>query len=201
MLRINGLSCARGPRVLFRDLSFAADAGAIVQVTGPNGSGKTTLLRTLAGLTRAETGTIEWTGPGSLGESRAYVGHAAGWKDTLSVSQNLDLAWQLDAEPGCREADAIGRALERFGLQRQRNLPVARLSQGQRKRLHLARLSRSTRALWLLDEPGSALDDAGQALLDALVTAHAAAGGIAVIATHQPLAPATRGLQRIELNG
>ena len=201
MLTISGLTCARGPRVLFRDLSFEAQAGAIVQVTGPNGSGKTTLLRTLAGLTRPESGTIAWSGPGALEHGRAYVGHAIGWKETLSAAENLALAWSLDAEPAARESDAIAGALERFGLARQRNLPVARLSQGQRKRLHLARLSRSTRPLWLLDEPQSSLDDAGQALLDALVAGHVDAGGIAIVATHHALAPGARAVRRVQLNG
>jgi heme exporter protein A len=198
-LRVSGLTCARGPRALFRDLSFTANPGAIVQITGPNGSGKTTLLRTVAGLSRAEAGTLDWSGPETLAVSRAYVGHASGWKETLSVAENLNLAWTLDAEEAARNAGATAAALERCGLSRQCNLPVARLSQGQRKRLHLARLSRSSRPLWLLDEPSSSLDDAGQALLDALVFAHADAGGIALIATHQPLAAGTRALERVEL--
>ena len=201
MLTISGLTCVRGPRVLFRDLSFAAHPGSIVQITGPNGSGKTTLLRTLAGLTRAESGSIGWTGPGTLEQGRAYVGHAIGWKETLSVSENLDLAWKLDAEAAARESGAIPGALERFGLARQRNLPVARLSQGQRKRLHLARLSRSTRPLWLLDEPQSSLDDAGQALLDGLVATHVDAGGVAIVATHHPIATGARAIRRVPLSG
>jgi len=231
MLKVGGLSCVRGPRTLFRDLSFAALPGDIVQVTGPNGSGKTTLLRTLAGLSRADAGTIEWNGgqgsrdtvdtPGTRGgqgtpgthatqgtqgvpalaHSRAYVGHAAGWSGTLSAADNLILAWQLDGEAAAREPGAVVAALEGMGLVRQRNLPVARLSQGQRKRLHLARLSRSTRPLWLLDEPSSALDDAGQQLLEALLGAHAAAGGIAVVATHHPVAAAGATIRRIELGG
>src|SRR6185436_11925073 len=82
MLTVNGLSCARGLRVLFRDLSFRADAGSFLQITGPNGSGKTTLLRTLAGLSRADAGTVEWNGAGEFAHARAYIGHAPGWKDT-----------------------------------------------------------------------------------------------------------------------
>jgi heme exporter protein A len=202
MLRVENLSCARGPRVLFRDLSFAAGAGALVVVTGPNGSGKSTLLRTLAGLTRAEAGTVAWEGDEcTLAESRAYLGHAAGWKDTLSVTENLGLAWSLDGEAAAHEPGAAAAALERVGLSRQRSLEVMRLSQGQRKRLHLARLARSTRPLWLLDEPTSALDDAGARLLEALVGEHLSRGGIAAVATHLPLEiPAAR-TQNVALAG
>jgi heme exporter protein A len=185
--------------VLFRDLSFAASPGAFVQVTGPNGSGKTTLLRALAGLTAPEAGTIRWNGPVELAASRAYVGHAQGWKDTLSVSENLVLAWQLDAEPAAREGHSVAGALERVGLTRQRNLPVMRLSQGQRKRLSLARLTRSTRPLWLLDEPSASLDASGHDLLDALVSGHLANGGIAVIATHETLGIAAVSSYRVTI--
>jgi heme exporter protein A len=201
MLAVAGLCCARGPRTLFRDLSFVAERGAYVQVTGSNGSGKTTLLRTLAGLSLPLAGTVRWQGEDELAACRAYVGHAQGFKDSLSVTENLLLAWQLDAEPAADEPEAIAGALERVGLTRQRNLPVMRLSQGQRKRLHLARLTRSTRALWLLDEPSASLDAAGHELLDALVSGHLAAGGIAVIATHETLGIVARAAQKLVLNG
>ena len=220
MLRVSGLACARGPRELFRDLSFTAAAGTYVQVTGSNGSGKTTLLRTLAGLSSPERGAIEWQPsaraavddggrPGAgddadaaspLARQRTYVGHAAGLKDMLSVAENLELAWQLDGEPAAEEPGAVAQALERVGLSRQRNLPVMRLSQGQRKRLHLARLARSTRRLWLLDEPSSSLDAAGRALLEALVNEHLARGGVAVIATHETLAIVAQETRQVVLS-
>jgi len=201
MLAVADLACARGPRTLFRDLTFVAEPGSYIQVTGSNGSGKTTLLRTLAGLSLPVAGTIRWQGPEPLAACRTYVGHAQGFKDALSVTENLLLAWQLDAERAADEADAAAQALERVGLTRQRNLAVMRLSQGQRKRLHLARLTRSTRPLWLLDEPSASLDAAGHALLDALVSAHLAAGGIAVIATHETLGIVARSTQKLVLNG
>jgi len=202
MLTVSALTCARGPRVLFRELSFGAAAGDIVEVTGPNGSGKTTLLRTLAGLSRAEAGTVAWAGTADLAQSRAYVGHAAAWKDALSAADNLALAWRLEGITV--DGGALNAALERVGLARQRNLAMARLSQGQRKRLHLARLWRSSRRLWLLDEPSAALDDAGQRLLEALLEAHLDGGGIAVVATHQPIARSgarAASTRRIELTG
>ena len=136
-----------------------------------------------------------------LAESRAYLGHAAGWKDTLTVTENLRLAWQLDAETAAHDDGAATLALERVGLARQRNLAVARLSQGQRKRLHLARLTRSTRPLWLLDEPAAALDDQGLGVLAELVAAHLGQGGLAAIATHQPLMIAVVRTQNVALTG
>ena len=195
MLTVDNLGCARGPRTLFAGLSFSASAGEWVCVTGPNGSGKTTLLRALAGLTRPESGTIGWAG-GSVGEIRAYLGHAPGWKDTLTVTENLQLAWELDGEMAAASAgdrDAATRAaLARAGLERQRNLAIARLSQGQRKRLHLARLVHSTRPLWLLDEPTAALDEDGARICCDLVSSHLSNGGVAVVVTHLRLPIAAR---------
>ncbi|MEP7083480.1 MAG: heme ABC exporter ATP-binding protein CcmA [Betaproteobacteria bacterium] len=199
MLRVEQLCCARGPRELFRDLSFAAGTGEVVVVTGPNGSGKTTLLRALAGLSRPESGAIRWD-DAPLGGSAicAYLGHASAWKETLSVTENLRLAWQLDAEAAATDERSSADALGRVGLLPQRNLAVARLSQGQKRRLHLARLSRSTRPLWILDEPGAALDDQGLHLLTEVVATHLRGGGVAAIATHQPLSiSATRTYQLV----
>ena len=202
MLRVEQLCCARGPRELFRDLSFSAAAGDAVIVTGPNGSGKTTLLRALAGLTLPVSGAIRWNDSRhGLAAKRAYLGHAAGWKESFSVSENLRFAWQLDAEAAADEEGTVQAALERVGLARQRNLPVARLSQGQKKRLHVARLSRSTRPLWLLDEPGAALDGEGLDILADVVAAHLRQGGIAAIATHQPLAIAAARTHNVALGG
>ena len=188
MLRVEQLCCARGPRELFRDLSFAAAAGEMVVVTGPNGSGKTTLLRVLAGLTLPVSGSIRWNDARTdAAASRAYLGHTAGWKESLSVTENLRLAWQLDAEAAADDDGTVAEALDRVGLSHQCNLLVARLSQGQKKRLHLARFSRSTRPLWLLDEPGAALDEQGLHILTEVVATHLRRGGVAAIATHQPL--------------
>lgn len=202
MLRVEQLCCARGPRELFRDLSFVVGAGEVVVVTGPNGSGKTTLLRALAGLSRLESGAICWD-DSPLGETAvcAYLGHASGWKETLSVTENLRLAWQLDAEAAATDERSAAEALGRVGLLPQRNLAVARLSQGQKRRLHLARLSRSTRPLWILDEPGAALDDQGLQLLVEVVDTHLRGGGVAAIATHQSLSIAATRTHQVALAG
>lgn len=200
MLRVDNLCCARGPRELFRGLSFVAGPGDWVRITGPNGSGKTTLLRALAGLTLPESGTIGWDAAAPLAQSRAYVGHAPGFKDTLSVTENLALGWALDGEPAA-DSQATSSALASAGLERQRNLAVARLSQGQKKRLHLARLTRSTRRLWLLDEPTAALDDQGVGFFADVVADHIRRGGIALIATHLPLAIAGGASHEVAITG
>jgi heme exporter protein A len=153
------------------------------------------LLRALAGLGRPAAGEVRWNGalrePGSAEwhSVMLYQGHSAGWKDTFSARDNLALQRALDSglQPGDGWSE-IDELLERCGLQSRTSLSFARLSAGQRHRLSLARLAGSKRRLWLLDEPTTALDGAGQELFGQLLSEHLTRGGCAVIATHLPIA-------------
>lgn len=187
-----GLSCTAGHRTLFRGLDFTAESGQWLMLTGPNGSGKSTMLRAMSGLSPFAAGTVRWRGqtPQEIGAGwRAqflYQGHQAGWKDLFTAAENLDWQLRLDQSDG-RVGGGVDEALERVGLRRQARLPFMRLSAGQRRRLALARLVCARRTIWLLDEPTTALDTAGQQLLGSLLDEHLEAGGCAVIATHQAL--------------
>lgn len=155
-------------------------------VTGPNGAGKSSLLRVLAGLLRPESGTLMIDGAGDEQASAHYLGHADALKPALTLAEMLGF-W-ADLYRGHRN---VAAAAEQVGLGHAFRLPVGVLSAGQRRRAGLARLLIALRPLWLLDEPGSALDRAGEALLATLMRGHLAAGGIIVAATHQdlPVAP------------
>ena len=191
LLETVGLSCIRGDRLLFEGLSIRVSAGEVVQVHGPNGSGKTTFLRILCGLQPPSGGHVRWRGrdvpPGSP-EVRAgvqYVGHAGGVKLDLTPRENLDVAIALGARPTATAADT---ALARLGLGRIRDVPARTLSAGQRQRTALARLLTCAAALWVLDEPFTALDARGVAVIDAMLREHTEAGGGAVITSHHPVA-------------
>jgi len=184
------LGCTRGDRTLFTDVSLALGPGALLHVTGSNGSGKTTLLRTLCGLSQPAAGEIRWSGAPivRLGDEYrarlAYIGHQDGVHGELTPFENLRLAGCLGerAEPA-----AILTALERLGLAAVRDFTTKLLSQGQRRRLALARLLVSPRPLWILDEPFSALDTRSSRLVETLLHEHAARGGCAVLSSHQEL--------------
>lgn len=200
-LSARGLSCRRAERLLFNDLSLSLETGTLLQVVGPNGSGKTTLLRLLCGLRTPDTGEVLWNGRGldthnaGFYSSLAYVGHYAGIKDELTPIENLETAAALGGGSAGRVLPAIkALALEQVALQRCR-----RLSAGQRRRVALARLLVSPARLWILDEPLTGLDSAGQALAADLLVAHAERGGLAVFTSHQAFGLQYRSLASLQL--
>jgi heme exporter protein A len=203
-LRASGLECVRGERRLFAGLAFELANGGLLQVGGPNGSGKSSLLRMVCGLLPPAAGEITWNGSGVRGPgdayraSLAYVGHLNAIKDELDAGENLRLAARV-AGLSTAAAD-IAQALDWFGLEAHRRLPCKLLSQGQKRRLALARLKLSAaRALWVLDEPFAALDADAIAATRSLLEAHLAGGGLALLTTHQETAIAAPAAQRIEL--
>jgi heme exporter protein A len=180
----------RGDVHVLRGLSFNVGAGECLQVMGINGSGKTTLLRALCGLMPLEQGHIRWRGadiaadPGNYHSQLAYLGHDNGLKGDLTVLENLRFAVGMRRRVTRAEC---ATALLQTGLSAQHEMPLRRLSAGQRRRVALARLPLMDAGLWILDEPGSNLDAAGHAVLIELLTRHLELAGAAVIATHQPL--------------
>jgi heme exporter protein A len=179
------LSCQRGGRTIFRDLSFQLAPGEALLVTGPNGAGKTSLLRQIAGLLPLAGGELRLEGAAPdavLPELCHYVGHVNAVKASLSVGENLAF-WADYLEDGRN----LKSALASFGLTELSDLPAGLLSAGQKRRLALSRLFAAPRPIWLLDEPQSSLDAASVKLLDAAVKDHLEAGGIALVASHTPL--------------
>jgi len=203
-LSAHALSLSRGPRRLFSNLDWSLDAGQAMVLRGANGSGKTTLLRVLAGLTAADEGEIRWNGrrwtPLCAGQRAVsvYLGHANALKDELTAAENLEAALAFDGvEPA---GGAKATALDAAGLGGRHHLQARRLSQGQKRRVGLARLALSDKPLWLLDEPTNALDADGVHFFVKLLERHLQAGGMACIATHLPLEIAAQ-VRELQMGG
>jgi heme exporter protein A len=181
------LDCVRGGRLVFSGLGFRLSAGQSLAVTGPNGSGKSSLLRVVAGLLRPEAGSIAFEGASGDEPPAHYLGHADALKPALSLREALRF-WAALHGGGSGE---LASAAEIVGLGHALDLPAGVLSAGQRRRAGLARLLVARRPLWLLDEPVSALDRDGEALLGDMMAEHLSAGGLIIAATHQdlPVAP------------
>jgi heme exporter protein A len=189
-LRVEGLACQRGDRLLFEAMGFALMQGDLLLLTGPNGSGKSSLLRLLAGLNAPAAGGIFWQGRAIAEDATAhrqrlrFLTHLDGVKPALTVLENLAFWAALMGGP----AAAARSALPAFDLERIADLPARFLSAGQRRRLALSRLALMPTALWLLDEPSTSLDSEGSERLLAAIAAHRTEGGIAIVATHDRLA-------------
>ncbi len=185
LLAARGLSFARNDAPVFGPLSFDVDAGEALLVRGGNGAGKTTLLSVLAGLLRADGGTVDLDGraarTGLLARFVAYLGHLPAAKADLTALENLDFLCGLH---GRRRAQVPVNALGIVGLAGYEDTLARQLSAGQKKRLSLARLWLSPAPVWLLDEPYANLDLEGIELVNRMVQAHLREGGAALVTTH-----------------
>ena len=173
-LAFDCVTCARGGRVLFEEVSFILGAGHALIVAGPNGVGKSSLLRVAAGLLDATAGEVRCEGRVALADEHPAL------DEGLPLERALDFWAKIDAGD-------VGAAMAQTGLAQLAPVPVRMFSTGQRRRATLARTLAVRADIWLLDEPGNGLDAGGVAMLEQLIDAHRAGGGIAVVATHQPL--------------
>jgi len=204
-LRAQDLTVRRGSEVLFKALNFELAAGQLVWLRGSNGSGKTSLLRVLAGLSRPDGGALSWNAE-PLGQSEdyraklVYMGHANALKDDLTALEALRFLTTVHGR-ACPQ-DRMEAALRRMGVFHRRKLPVRMLSQGQRRRVALARLVLEDRpGFWVLDEPFDALDDAGLNLVQELFIENVQRGGTVLFTSHIPVRPEGHPLVELTLQG
>lgn len=194
------LSLIRGSRCLFKGIEFALNAGELLLVEGSNGSGKTSLLKSVAGLCLLETGEVRWQGQAvardwqQFRSTLVWLSHRTGLKGDLTPVENLRYEAGLRA---FREEDLLA-ALDKVQVRHCARLPVRSLSAGQQRRVGLARMLLAAAPLWIMDEPFTNLDTAGQTLVAELLTAHLDGGGICILASHQAM-PVNAVTQRVRL--
>jgi heme exporter protein A len=205
ILQAYQLACTRGERQLFNDINFEISAGDAMRVAGTNGSGKTSMLRMLCGLAYPAAGEVRWNGSNiravreEFCSQMIYLGHANGVKDDLVAWENVVVASTLSGNPVTRDL-AYG-ALEQLGLGRAADLPTRALSQGQRKRVALARLRLTMHTpLWILDEPFTALDQNAVMELCGTLNQHLAQGGVVIYTTHQEIKLSAQRLLCVDLS-
>ena len=181
MLQATGLSCRRSRRPLFSDLTVSLSEGEVLHVRGANGSGKSTLLRILMGLFTDYEGSVDW----ELERAPLYLGHKSAIKLRLTVQENI--RWLCELQDIEVASSDIDRVLALLGLAGYQETPCARLSEGQRKRVGLARFFLCHNPCWIMDEPFSAIDPVGLASLQQVMEAHLHEGGAIILTSHQQL--------------
>ncbi len=188
---------------MLRGVRFCVNSGECLQITGGNGAGKTSLLRALSGLMYPEEGMISWCGADirrdlqAFHADLAYIGHEPPLKPDLTAEENLRY-WV-----GVRRklpAGEVNRELGRLGADQWGNRPIRTLSAGQKRRVALAGLLLMAAPLWLLDEPTTNLDAAGQRLVGTLIEEHLGRGGLVVAAIHHELTVSAAAIRRLELS-
>jgi heme exporter protein A len=188
MLEARSLECVRDDRLLFSDLSFSVSAAEVMQIEGHNGSGKTSLLRIISGLRQPEAGQVLWHGESinsnreDFYENMVYIGHLPCIKADLTVMENVRAL--LDTRSLSLQDSIIEAALDKVGLASYEDVQGKALSSGQRRRILLAFLELSRAKLWILDEPLTALDVQGVALMENMILQHREAGGCVIFTTH-----------------
>lgn len=204
-LEASHLKCIRGERTLFDALGFRLQGGQMLYLRGANGAGKTSLLRLLCGLAQPEAGQILWNGRPVTEQTALfrselfYLGHLNALQEALTVDDNLAFYAALGGM--APDAAATARALERMGLRGCQRRLVRHLSQGQKRRVALARLMLNRASLWVLDEPFVALDQASLDLLAGVIGQHLQRGGMAVLTSHQQVDIPGAQVQTLELAG
>lgn len=175
-VKLDNVAVIRGNRLVLQQFSLSANAGDIIWIRGANGSGKSTLLRCIAGLLPNVSGQIMVTGKAALADENAALDMNAPLERALAFWADMDGADGKTRESAMAAMDLLPLA----------DIPMRYLSSGQRKRTILSRVFASDAPIWLLDEPYNGLDSANATRLDAALLKHAASGGIAIVAAHQP---------------
>ncbi|HYF46838.1 MAG TPA: heme ABC exporter ATP-binding protein CcmA [Acidimicrobiales bacterium] len=204
VVRLRGAVSLLGRFPALAGADLDVEPGEVVLLRGPNGAGKTTLLRVCAGLLEVTAGEAEVLGVDLVRDRRpvrhrvGLVGHGGGLYEDLSVAENVAF-WGRAA--GADDADVAG-ALARLGLDgRLRDLPVTKLSAGQRRRTSIAAMVARRPELWLLDEPHASLDADGRDLIDTLIRDSVAAGATVVLASHEDDRAAAVATRVVEVRG
>jgi len=202
-LSFDKLGCSKGGRQLFQNIDCTLESGQWLYIAGANGVGKTSLLRMVCGLAPIESGEIFWNAAPIHAQREAYrqdlcyLGHLNALQESMTVNENLRFTAAMGGV--APDAEQTREVLARFGVGGRGQQLARHLSQGQKRRVALARLALRQARLWVLDEPFVAMDEAGVNMLADLIAEHLSKGGMAVLTSHQQVAIGAIPAQVLEL--
>lgn len=184
MLACENITCVRSEALVFKDLGFCLQEGALLLLKGPNGSGKTSLIKILSGLMLPESGNVSWNGKSIRGNDDfkrdlMYIGHKSGVKTDSTVEGNIAFWGKLYGTEML-----VPAAMKFYELTPFKDIPAGQLSAGWQRKVALARLIVAPCRLWLLDEPTNFLDEDAVIMTASLIESRVRQGGIVVVASH-----------------
>ncbi len=202
MIEAQNIAIARGTQKLFQNLNFKVQAGEILHIEGENGAGKSTLLRVLLGLCPPDSGQILWHNTPlkraqNFKENLCYIAHSNAIKEELTPLENLTMNARI-AGINLPLKEAV-EALDAVQLKNRAYLPAKFLSQGQKRRVALARLFFDSRPLWVLDEPFVALDSKALEWLVGKINQHLEKNGALIFTSHQRIEGILRPMNHLRL--
>ena len=180
ILNLKGISVEKNDVCILEDINLEIKQGDFLNIYGSNGAGKTTLLKLLSGLTEPTAGEIKFNNDDFM-DKVFILGHKNGIKLNLTVLENLQFI------SNNQDIKKIKSVIEKYELTSKMNTLAKYLSHGQQKRVALMKAMINDYDVWLLDEPYSGLDQAGEEILDKILVDHIKNSGVAVITNHKEI--------------
>ena len=180
ILNLKGISVEKNDVCLLEDINLEIKQGDFLNIYGSNGAGKTTLLKLLSGLTEPTAGEIKFNNDDFM-DKVFILGHKNGIKLNLTVLENLQFI------SNNQDIKKIKSIIEKYELTSKMNILTKYLSHGQQKRVALMKAMINDYDIWLLDEPYSGLDQAGEEILDKILVNHIKNSGAVVITNHKEI--------------
>ena len=180
ILNLKGISVEKNDVCILEDINLEIKQGDFLNIYGSNGAGKTTLLKLLSGLTEPTAGEIKFNNDDFM-DKVFILGHKNGIKLNLTVLENLQFI------SNDQDIKKIKSVIEKYELTSKMNTLAKYLSHGQQKRVALMKAMINDYDIWLLDEPYSGLDQAGEEILDKILVNHIKNSGAVVITNHKEI--------------
>ena len=180
ILNLKGISVEKNDVCILEDINLEIKQGDFLNIYGSNGAGKTTLLKLLSGLTEPTAGEIKFNNDDFM-DKVFILGHKNGIKLNLTVLENLQF---MSNDQDIKKIKSI---IEKYELTAKMNILTKYLSHGQQKRVALMKAMINDYDIWLLDEPYSGLDQAGEEILDKILINHIKNSGAVVITNHKEI--------------
>tara|TARA_R110000868_G_scaffold235421_1_gene489343 strand:- start:5488 stop:6135 length:648 start_codon:yes stop_codon:yes gene_type:complete len=195
MLEVKDLDIDISNKIILKNINFSVANSHVLQIVGKNGIGKTSFLKSLVNLLNPVSGAIFWNNKNILTEKSdyysniCYLAHKNYLNESLTVQENLEYFYKLFNKDNINNkanfALLLQEVLNKLEVFHKRNTPAWKLSQGQMRKVALARIFLSNKKIWILDEPFVSLDIKSQEIIWDMIKTHLNKKGLIIFTSHQ----------------